>query len=144
MTTAGQKRARTRRFWLYGMAAACALVLGFHAWSMARFYVPWPRSFGQEFLVEFEWDSVEGVRTFRVADFNGSHVLGPLWQSLVAVQAKPRVNAYLKPSQLRHVRGGATVFVTNVIPVVYPDSWGSDGFVIHGRIEIGSPKAPQV
>lgn len=94
-------------------------------------------NFGREYFVEFEWDSVEGFKTFRVVGFNRSQVGGVLWQSLVTVQVKPRVDAYLKPSKLRRVKGGAMVFVTRFIPLTYPDSWGSDGSVIHQRTDIG-------
>jgi hypothetical protein len=131
MILAVQKRARTRRFWLYALAAACTVVLGFHAFCVAKSYVPWPRSSGQDYSAEFEWDSIEGVRAFRFVDFKGNQVGGQLWQSLVAVQVKPRLDAYFKPSQLHQVKGGAAVFVTNLIPVAYPDSWGSDGLIVH-------------
>jgi hypothetical protein len=129
--------AKTRRFWPYALAGAFILVSGFHSFCVTRSFVPLPRDFGREYFVEFEWDSVEGFKTFRVVGFNRSQVGGRLWQSLVTVQVKPLVDAYLKPSKLHSVKGGAMVFVTKLIPLTYPDSWGSDGFVVHQRTDIG-------
>jgi hypothetical protein len=107
---------------LIGGILGCAVLLG-----LARLYAP-PIVLTRTFDARFEWDSVHGFQTFEFRDDNlGDHVGGRLWQYVVAMQTKPQLASYLRRAGFHKASGAALVRVARVIPVVLPDSWGSDG-----------------
>jgi hypothetical protein len=119
-------KARTQNRICYGTGIGVLIVaLAFDWWCVTRCDVPLPRSLGHNLDAQFEWDSDKGFRTFRVVDYNSNPVGNRVWQALVGAQVKPRIDAYLRPSKLSLVSGGAMVFVARIIPVAYPDSWGA-------------------
>lgn len=132
MSSPGNAHGRSRIWCRIGIEVLI-LALAFHWWWVTRWYVPFPRSIGHNLTAEFEWDSGKDFQTFRVVDYNGNPVGNRVWQTLVAAQVEPRVDAYLRPSRLNRVKGGAMVFVTKILPLAYPDSWGSDGFVVRSQ-----------
>jgi ankyrin repeat protein len=86
-------------------------------------------SFSRSFDARFEWDSARGFKTFRVQDNRrGSAIGGPLWQYLVAVQIKPRLDSYMRQVKWQRMNGDARVGVLKIIPLASPEGWGSEGF----------------
>jgi hypothetical protein len=84
------------------------------------------------FEAYFEWDSVKGFKTFRVEDKNGVRVGGHLWQFLVGVQIKPRLDSYLRqPGWVKRINGRSSIDVAAVIPFARPIALGSDGEVLN-------------
>ena len=130
MSKASQNSLILRRKLYRTCAVVFVVVLAYHVWCVSKTYVPLPRSFGSELWVEFAWNAANGVTTLSIKERGGRPTGSPLWQTAVAAQVKPRLNSYLKLSPLSSLNGGACVFVSKVIPLAYPDSWGSDCFVI--------------
>ena len=81
--------------------------------------------YAHSFAADFDWDATLGFTAFKIK--NSELVGGPLWERLVALQIKPRLDSFLRLTHEPRFKGWAWVRVLKVIPLAYPDSWGSGG-----------------
>jgi len=119
---------KRRGLWVYvraplmGVILAWAVVLG-----LAHHYAP-GEVLTRIFRARFEWDSIHGVKAFRLEDRAlGERVGGRAWRYVVALQIKPALDFYLRRSEFQRATGWALVSVARVIPLAIPESWGSEG-----------------
>jgi hypothetical protein len=119
---------KRRGLWVYvraplmGVILAWAVVLG-----LAHHYAP-GEVLTRIFRARFEWDSIHGVKAFRLEDRAlGERVGGRAWRYVVALQIKPALDSYLRRSEFQRATGWALVSVARVIPLAIPESWGSEG-----------------
>lgn len=119
---------RRRRLWAYIRAPLMGAILGWAVvLGLARHYAS-GEVLTRTFQARFEWDSVHGVKEFRLEDSPlGERVGGRTWRYLVALQVKPALDSYLRRGKIQQTAGYALVRVARVIPVAMAESWGSDG-----------------
>jgi hypothetical protein len=79
-----------------------------------------------ERVVRFEWDSDHGFTKFDVEAYPGDWLGGRLLRRVLAVQLKPRVAAYLKPSRWKKIDGYTVFTIISFCPLVISDSLGTD------------------
>lgn len=74
--------------------------------------------------VDFDWDATHGFTAFKVGNTRSTG--GLVWQRLVILQIKPRLDSFLRLSQQPRVKGWGGVRVLEVIPLAFPGCWGCD------------------
>lgn len=126
-----QQRSRwgvNKRWWVLIIALVAAV--GIHLWCVRHFYVPLPKSLYQQYSVSFKWQGGEGVTELHIMP--PGEMRNGTWRFFVRRQVKPVLASYMKASACEAATGYAVVSVARLIPVAYPDAWGSDGLVVHG------------
>jgi ankyrin repeat protein len=119
---------KRRGLWVYVRAPLMGVILGWAVvLGLAHHYAP-AEVLACTFEARFEWDSIHGVKAFRLEDSNlGEQVGGRAWRYVVALQIKPALDFYLRRCNFQRVTGWGLVRVARVIPLAIPEGWGSDG-----------------
>jgi len=125
---------RMPKLLLYLRAGVVGLLLGAPVYlSLASWYAPhlfeksyeMPNIYSHNFVADFDWDAAKGFSSFRIDD---SEITGGIiWERLVALQIKPRLDSFLRLGQEPRIKGWALGRVLMVIPLAYENSWGSGG-----------------